>query len=244
MTSSNGNIFRVTGPLCGDYTGHRWIPFTKASDAELWYFLSAEPEQTVEYTIKTLVIRDPIVPIMTSLLRINDAIFVNDVICNWQGNMVLEAGAISFELPLLRHVVSLNDDTCRSISPVVTERSARDPPLHTFNIGVFKSDKSKYITINHIYNTFVNLTRARLCYTQDYLTSVIVRCYIKNLCRFRWYPHNQWYHIFWRYIHIHSLVSWSLFPLPCHVLLLLMLILSSPLSSSSWYSVICPWMFP
>ena len=39
MTSSNGNIFRVTGPLCGEFTGHRWIPRTKASDAELWCFL-------------------------------------------------------------------------------------------------------------------------------------------------------------------------------------------------------------
>ena len=27
--------FRVTGPLCGELTGHRWIPLTKASDAEL-----------------------------------------------------------------------------------------------------------------------------------------------------------------------------------------------------------------
>ena len=39
MTSSNGNIFRVTGPLCGEFTGHRWIPNTMASDAELWCFL-------------------------------------------------------------------------------------------------------------------------------------------------------------------------------------------------------------
>ena len=38
VTSSNGNIFRVTGLLCGEFTGHRWIPHTKASDAELWYF--------------------------------------------------------------------------------------------------------------------------------------------------------------------------------------------------------------
>ena len=29
MTSSNGNIFRVTDPLCGEFTGHRWIPLTK-----------------------------------------------------------------------------------------------------------------------------------------------------------------------------------------------------------------------
>ena len=31
MTSSKGNIFRVTGPLWGEFTGHRWIPLTKAS---------------------------------------------------------------------------------------------------------------------------------------------------------------------------------------------------------------------
>ena len=39
MTSSNGNIFRVTGHLCGEFTGPRWIPRTKASDAELWCLL-------------------------------------------------------------------------------------------------------------------------------------------------------------------------------------------------------------
>ena len=32
MTSSNGNIFRVTGHLCGKFTGHRWISHTKASE--------------------------------------------------------------------------------------------------------------------------------------------------------------------------------------------------------------------
>ena len=39
MTSSNGNIFRVTGHLCGEFTGLRWIPRTKTSDAERWCFL-------------------------------------------------------------------------------------------------------------------------------------------------------------------------------------------------------------
>ena len=38
MTSSKGNSYRVTGPLRGEFTGHRWIPRTKASDAELWCF--------------------------------------------------------------------------------------------------------------------------------------------------------------------------------------------------------------
>ena len=44
MTSSNVNIFRVTGYLCGEFTGPRWIPCTKASDAELWCFLRSAPE--------------------------------------------------------------------------------------------------------------------------------------------------------------------------------------------------------
>ena len=48
MTSSNENIFRVTGPFCGEFTGHWWIPFAQASDAELWYFLWFAHEQTVE----------------------------------------------------------------------------------------------------------------------------------------------------------------------------------------------------
>ena len=43
MTSSNGNVFHVTGPLCGEFTGHRWIPRTKARGAELWCFLWPAP---------------------------------------------------------------------------------------------------------------------------------------------------------------------------------------------------------
>ena len=39
MTSSNGNSFRVIGHLCGEFTGPRWIPRTKASDPGFWYFL-------------------------------------------------------------------------------------------------------------------------------------------------------------------------------------------------------------
>ena len=67
MTSSNGNIFRVIGPLWGESTGHRWIPLTKASDAELWCFLWSAPEQTIERTTDTPLIRDATALIMTSL---------------------------------------------------------------------------------------------------------------------------------------------------------------------------------
>ena len=40
--------FRYTGPLSGEFTGDRWIPLTKVSDAELRCFLWSPPEQTVE----------------------------------------------------------------------------------------------------------------------------------------------------------------------------------------------------
>ena len=36
-------FFRVTGPLCREFTGHRWFPLTKASDAELWCFVWSAP---------------------------------------------------------------------------------------------------------------------------------------------------------------------------------------------------------
>ena len=48
IVSSNGNIFRVTGPLWVESTAHRWIPHTKASDVKLWCFHWTAPEQTVE----------------------------------------------------------------------------------------------------------------------------------------------------------------------------------------------------
>ena len=67
MTPSNGNIFRVTGPLRVDSTGQRWISLTKASDTELWFFLWSTPKQTVQQAIETLVIWDAISLIMTSL---------------------------------------------------------------------------------------------------------------------------------------------------------------------------------
>ena len=69
MTSSNGNIFSVTGHLWGVHrstvpvngtgqryrstvpvngTGQRWIPLTEASDAEIWSIILSVPKQTAE----------------------------------------------------------------------------------------------------------------------------------------------------------------------------------------------------
>ena len=91
MTSSNGNIFHVTGPLCGEFASHRWIPPTKASDAELWCFLWSESEQTVEQTIKRLVISDDISPIMTSLQWFISLIVLHNSQNKHQNNPIVSA---------------------------------------------------------------------------------------------------------------------------------------------------------
>ena len=65
--SSDGIISHITGPSCEEYTGHRWIPLTKASDADLWYFLWSPPKQMVVQTIERPVIWNAITLIMTSL---------------------------------------------------------------------------------------------------------------------------------------------------------------------------------
>ena len=44
LTSSNGNIFPVTGRLCLEFAGHQWVPLTKANDAELWCVHWSAPE--------------------------------------------------------------------------------------------------------------------------------------------------------------------------------------------------------
>ena len=58
MTSSNGNVFRVTGLLCGELI-HRssGIPLKKPSDAGLWYLFLSAPEPTIKQTMETPVIR-------------------------------------------------------------------------------------------------------------------------------------------------------------------------------------------
>ena len=44
MYSSHNDVIKwkqspLYWSLCGEFTGHRWIPLTKASDADLWCFL-------------------------------------------------------------------------------------------------------------------------------------------------------------------------------------------------------------
>ena len=64
MTSSNGNIFRVTGHLCGEFSGHRWIPYTKASGSEFYVFFDVRLNKRLRKHM-SLVIWGAMAPIMT-----------------------------------------------------------------------------------------------------------------------------------------------------------------------------------
>ena len=79
---------RVTGPLWGEFTGHRWIPFLKASDAARWRLLWTAPEQTVKQTIKTPMIWDAIALIMTSLF-LEMHIAQEHICCPWSNGKLL-----------------------------------------------------------------------------------------------------------------------------------------------------------
>ena len=88
--SPNGNIFRVTGPLCWEFTGDRWIPRMKANDTGLWCFLWSAPEPTNEETLETQVIWGAIAVIMTSFLCNKNVCF-----CGWMFSYCFFSKAIS-----------------------------------------------------------------------------------------------------------------------------------------------------
>ena len=45
MTSSNGNIFRVTGPLCGEFTGAGEFPAQRPVTRSFDYFFDLRPNK-------------------------------------------------------------------------------------------------------------------------------------------------------------------------------------------------------
>ena len=45
MTSSNGNIIRVTGHLFGEFTGHWWIALTKPAMRSFDVFIDLRPNK-------------------------------------------------------------------------------------------------------------------------------------------------------------------------------------------------------
>ena len=65
------------------------------------------------------------------------------------------------KLPLLCHVVSINNENCHLTMPVVKGCFAHDMLLHTFYIDMFELNKfikNNSTTVKHIYNESVNLT--------------------------------------------------------------------------------------
>ena len=120
MTSSNGNIFRVTGLLWVEFTGHRWIPLTKASDAELWCFLWSAPEPTVEQTMETPVIWDVIALITTSLWWMKYSPLATLEVFILRNNLTLKKrrSKFSIEIPCwISLIIALCEISCQYLIP-------------------------------------------------------------------------------------------------------------------------------
>ena len=60
-------------------------------------------------------------------------------------------------LPLLRHMVPLNNGNCRLTIPIVKGRCARDALPQAFHIGMFKLIKTISTAIKHIYKESANI---------------------------------------------------------------------------------------
>ena len=67
MTSSNGNIFRVTGPLCGDFTDPGEFPTQRPVTRSFDVFFDMRLNKRLNTHTVRLVIWDAIVVIMTSM---------------------------------------------------------------------------------------------------------------------------------------------------------------------------------
>ena len=69
MTSSNGNIFRVTGPLWGEFTGPGEFPTQRPVTRSFGVFFDLRLNKRLSKKTVRLVIRDTMVVIMTSMLK-------------------------------------------------------------------------------------------------------------------------------------------------------------------------------
>ena len=67
MTSSNGNIFRVTGNLCGEFTGPGEFPAQRPVTRSFDVSFDLRPNKRLSKPTLRLVIWEAIAPIMTSL---------------------------------------------------------------------------------------------------------------------------------------------------------------------------------
>ena len=67
MTSSNGNIFRVTGPLCGEFTGHGEFPTQRPVTRSFDGFFDLRLNKQLSKQPLGWWFLDAIVVIMTSL---------------------------------------------------------------------------------------------------------------------------------------------------------------------------------
>ena len=108
MTSSNGNIFRVTGHLCGEFTGDWWIPLTKPSDTELCCFFHLRLNKRLSKPIVMLVIWNVIALIMTSLWCITQPADGPTPLCakTSAGLMMIKFGSRKFTGAALRWLSS------------------------------------------------------------------------------------------------------------------------------------------
>ena len=139
-------FFALLAFCAGNSSVHRWIPRTKACEAELWCFLWSAPEPTLEQTMETPVIWDAIALIMTSLWWHGDmfSCFIHTKIIsitNFQRAVTL----LNFHW---KPTIVIIPNVSSSISPEVvittTPECTSDDKVGTAHFSVFDDSVSVY----------------------------------------------------------------------------------------------------
>ena len=96
MTSSNGNVFHVAGPLCGEFNDHRWITPTKACGAELWFFFHLRLNQHLSKQWRRRWFETPF-SIQFNSNSIKKTFHWNTQINNTNSTLTIVSGAVGIE---------------------------------------------------------------------------------------------------------------------------------------------------
>ena len=181
MTSSNGNILRVTGHLCGEFTGERRIPLTKASDADVWYFLWSAPNKGLSKQSRRRWFE---IPPCTLWRHCNVCCFraVRDIVLPWIGlywkSIVarrLSGRNVCFIFRVIfNNLLIPNDRNGRVCVPLLH----RIPPVHSlYEISLYFHDHYSI----HIWQFFFQIIFATMIKMPDLRFGVTKICTLQSL---------------------------------------------------------------
>ena len=144
MTSSNENIFRVTGPLYGEFTGHRWIPLTKASDQRFDVFFDLRLNKRFSKQLRRRWFETSSRSLRVTVMKSSKTVHTyQDAMCAYTDQW-LKTGVIDalFVIVIFRHRYRLLVlPVCQHAEPLLTYQNFATPVIFQQKYSTFHSTK-------------------------------------------------------------------------------------------------------